>query len=442
MRLAPALSGAFLHLALRRHFHYPLHPCNLRKRTPHALYPLSSAAPPTDFAAGLRPEALSVPESGIVEVFAYGRDRQGLIPMWSGESDIATPAFICDAATRALAAGETFYTHQGGIPELRAAIARYMTRIYGGRPDGTAFEPERFFVTVGGMQALELAMRMIASAGDEVIVPTPAWPNFAASAGVNGAFVRQLPMTLQGSGDAAHWSLDLAALEAAINPRTRCIIINSPSNPLGWTATRDELTAIRAMARHPHLWIVADEIYGRLVYTPERAPSFHDVMAEGDKVMFVQTLSKNWAMTGWRLGWLEAPPQLGAMIENLIQYSSSGIAVFAQRAAIAALEQGDALVAHQVARITRSRDILCKALAATGRVTFARPPGAFYLFCKIDGEPDSRALCMHLVDGAGIGLAPGSAFGEGGRDYVRICFARHPDQVAEASRRLVAWLTR
>ena len=404
--------------------------------------PAESAAPPPDFAAGLRPEALSVPESGIVEVYNYGRDRQGLIPMWSGESDIVTPSFICDAATRALAAGETFYTQQGGIPQLREAIARYMTRIYGGRPDGAAFEPERFFVTIGGMQALELAMRMIAGIGDEVIVPTPAWPNFAAAAGVNGAAVRQTPMALQGEGgENARWTLDLEKLAAAVNARTRCIIINSPSNPLGWTASRDELAAILALARRHGLWIVADEIYGRLVYTPERAASFHDVMASDDKIMFVQTLSKNWAMTGWRLGWLEAPPQLGVMIENLIQYSTSGVPVFGQRAAIAALEQGDGLIAHQVARMTQSRAILCTALAATGRVRFAVPPGAFYLFCKIDGEPDTRALCMRLVDEAGIGLAPGSAFGAGASEFLRICFARKPEDVAEAARRLTRWLS-
>ena len=127
--------------------------------------PASAISAPPDFAARLRAEAMSVPESGIVEVYNYGHTRQGLIPMWSGESDIATPAFICEAATRALAAGETFYTHQGGIPELRAAIAAYMTRVYGALPGGAAFGPERFFVTVGGMQALELAMRMIAGAG-------------------------------------------------------------------------------------------------------------------------------------------------------------------------------------------------------------------------------------------------------------------------------------
>ena len=404
--------------------------------------PAESAAPPPDFAAGLRPEALSVPESGIVEVYNYGRDRQGLIPMWSGESDIVTPSFICDAATRALAAGETFYTHQGGIPQLREAIARYMTRTYGGMPGGAAFEPERFFVTIGGMQALELAMRMIAGIGDEVIVPTPAWPNFAAAAGVNGAVVRQTPMTLQGEGgEIARWTLDLEMLAAAVNERTRCIIINSPSNPLGWTASRDELGAILTLARRHNLWIVADEIYGRLVYTPERAASFHDVMASDDKIMFVQTLSKNWAMTGWRLGWLEAPPQLGVMIENLIQYSTSGVPVFGQRAAIAALDQGDGLIAHQVARMTQSRAILCTALAATGRVRFAVPPGAYYLFCKIDGEPDTRALCMRLVDEAGIGLAPGSAFGAGASEFLRICFARKPEDVAEAARRLTRWLS-
>ena len=396
-----------------------------------------------DFAASLRPEARMAPESGIVEVFNYGRGRQGLIPLWVGESDVPTPSFICEAATRSLEAGETFYTYQRGVPELRTAIASYMTGIYGSPyAEGTApFSPERFFVTIGGMHALQLAIRMIAGPGDEVILPAPAWPNFAGVLTVSGASVVEAPLRFSG-GEKPSWQLDIGAIEAAITPRSRALVVNSPANPTGWTATHDDLAALLALARRHGLWIVADEIYGRFVYDMDRAPSFHDVMDRGDKVLFVQTLSKNWTMTGWRCGWLEAPEELGAIVENLVQYSSSGVAVPVQRAAEVALRHGDAYLHEQVARARESRDILCDALERTGRVHFAWPEGAFYLFCTIDGETDMRGLALRLVDEAGIGVAPGSAFGLGAERFMRLCFARRPSEMREVARRFVTWLDR
>jgi len=391
--------------------------------------------------AALRPEASGAPDSGIVEVFNYGRGRQGLIPLWVGEGDLATPSFICDAGARSLAAGETFYTHQRGIPELRGAIARYIARVYP-TAAGESVDPERFFVTIGGMHALQIAVRMVAGAGDEVILPTPAWPNFRGAFVIAGATPIELPMTLAGRVGKLRWQLDMERLGAAIGPRTRAIVVNTPANPTGWTATLDELTEILGLARRQGLWIIADEIYGRVVFGGERAPSFRDVMEPGDRILFVQTLSKNWSMTGWRIGWLEAPPELGPVIENLVQYSTSGVPVFAQRAAIAALDEGEAFFAHQLSRIRQGRDIICDGLGAIDRVRFARPDGAFYLFCSIDGEEDTRSLALKLVDEAGIGLAPGSAFGAGGEGFLRICFARKAEDMAEATRRLVAWLAR
>ncbi len=400
------------------------------------------AGSPIDFTRGLRPEALLSPESGIVEVFNYGRNRQGLIPLWVGESDLPTPSFICEAAARSLEAGETFYTYQRGIPELRTAIAAYMTRVYGGPYSGSAdpFRPERFFVTIGGMHALQLAMRLVAGVGDEVIVPTPAWPNFRGVVGVSGATTVDVPMHF--GGDPLGWTLSIDDVERAVTPRTTAIIINSPSNPTGWIASAADLEALLALARRHDLWIVADEIYGRFVYDGERAPSFHDIMRPDDRILFAQTLSKNWTMTGWRIGWLEAPESLGPLIENLVQYSTSGVPVPTQRAAIVAIENGEPFLRQQVERAKTSRDILCDALAATGRVRFARPQGAFYLFASITGETDMRRLVLRMVDEAGLGMAPGGAFGTGGDPYVRICFARQPSEIAEVARRFVAWLGR
>ncbi len=390
------------------------------------------------FLDAIRPEARDARQSGIVELFNYGRGREGLIPLWVGEGDLTTPPFIAEAARRSFEAGETFYTAQRGLPALREAIAAYMTRFYG--TPGQAFSPDQFFVTTGGMHALQIAMRLLAGPGDEVIVPTPAWPNFEAALTICGARTVGAPLELIDTGAGLRWRLDPERVARAITPRTRALVVNSPANPTGWTASLAELEALLALARKQGLWIIADEIYGRIVFDGGRAPSFHDIMEPQDRILFVQTLSKNWAMTGWRVGWLEAPVALGPVIENLVQFSTSGVATPTQRAAAAALEHGEPFLAHQLSRLRASRDVLCDALCATGRARFAQPPGTFYLFCAFEGLTDSRAAAMRIVDEANVGLAPGTAFGPGGEGFMRICFARDPASIGEAAERLAGWL--
>src|SRR3954447_9240404 len=382
----------------------------------------------------IRAEAEHAPESGIVEVANYARGRDGLIPLYVGEGDLSTPAFIYEAATRALAAGETFYTWQRGIPPLREALARYHTALY-----GRTFSPEEFYVTGSGMQAIQIVLAMIAGAGDEVIIPTPTWPNAAAATGIIGGRVLEVPMSFGNSG----WSLDLDRLAAAITNKTRALFIVSPNNPTGWTASTAELSALLALARRHGLWIVADETYARFWYGEgSRAPSFFDLMDAEDRILFVNTFSKNWAMTGWRIGWITAHPSLGPVIENMIQYATSGVAQFMQRAAVTALERGEDFAAHMVERARRGRDIACNALSASGRVRFAEPQGAFYLFFSVDGEPDTRRLALRLVDEANVGLAPGTAFGAGGERFMRLCFARSAEQLTIAMDRLGRTISR
>src|SRR4051794_27657912 len=390
-----------------------------------------------DMLAALRAEARAAPASGIVEVFHYNRNRDGIIPLWVGEGDLPTPAFIHEAATRSFVAGETFYTNQRGLPELREAIARYLRDVYAPEAQTRGlYSPERFSITIGGMHALQLALRLVAGAGDEAVVITPAWPNFRGALTVMGTSVVETPLVFSGVSAQGRWRLDLDRLVHAITPRTRAVIVNSPSNPTGWTASRDELTAILHIARHRGLWIIADEIYGRFFYEGERAPSLRDLIDEDDRILFVQTFSKNWAMTGWRLGWLEAPAALGPIIENLVQYSTSGVPVPMQRAAIAAVETGEEFVASQVARAKDSRDLLVAALAQTQRANFAVPAGAFYFFCALDTKLDTRTLAFRLVDEAGVGVAPGTAFGTGGEAFIRMCFARRREEMVEAARLL------
>jgi aspartate/methionine/tyrosine aminotransferase len=384
---------------------------------------------PDPLVDALRREAATAPESGIVEAMNYGRGREGLIPLWAGEGDLPTPAFICEAATRALAAGETFYTWQRGIPPLREALARYHTALY-----GRAFTPEEFYVTGSGMQAIQIVIAMIAGAGDEVLIPTPTWPNAAAAAGIMGARPVEVPMSFGNDG----WSLDFERLAGAVTPRTRALFVVTPSNPTGWTATREDLTALLALARRHGLWIVADETYARFWYGEgPRAPSFYDVMEPEDRVLFVNTFSKNWAMTGWRIGWIAANPALGQVIENMVQYATSGVAQFMQRAAVTAIERGESFVEHLIGRARRGRDICCDILGRSARCRFVPPQGAFYLFFSVDGETDTRKLVMRLIDEANVGLAPGTAFGAGGEGFVRLCFARNAEQLEAAMTRIV-----
>lgn len=388
---------------------------------------------PIALAEALTAPARAAPESGIVEVMNYGRRRGDVIPLWAGEGDLPTPAFITEAATRSLAAGETFYTWQRGIPELREALARYHEPLF-----GRSFSPEEFFITGSGMQAIQIALAMTVASGDEIIIPTPTWPNAAAATGILAARAVEVPM---GFGNAG-WTLDHERLAKAVSARTRALFMVSPSNPTGWTATPEDLKATLALARRHGLWIIADETYCRFWYGEgTRAPSYLDVMEPEDRILFVNTFSKNWAMTGWRIGWIMAHPRLGQVVENLIQYSTSGVAPFMQRAAIAALEQGEAFAVHQFARARAGRAIMADALAGTGRCRFALPQGAFYLFFTVEGETDTRALALRLIDEAGVGLAPGTAFGAGGEGFLRLCFARDAAQLETAAGALTRVLT-
>ena len=379
----------------------------------------------------LSPRALAAPESGIVEVVNYARGREGLLPLWVGEGDLPTPDFISRAAMDALASGETFYTWQRGIPELRQALSDYYFRHFGHR-----LPVEHFYVTGSGMQAIQIAVQTMTSPGDEFVYLTPAWPNIAAALEIAGA--RSVGVELQFEG--GKWAVDLDRVEAAITPKTRGIFVNTPSNPTGWTATKKDLADILALARRHDLWIMADEIYALYYFAGGRAPSFLDVMQTDDKIIFVNSFSKNWSMTGWRVGWIVATPQIGQVLENLIQYSTSGVAQFMQKGAVAALNQGDDFIAANIAKAARSRDLLCDALVATNRVETLKPDGALYAFLKIDGVTDSRSAAIDIVDKTGVGLAPGTAFGAGGKLFLRACFLRDPAQVAVAAERLCDYI--
>ena len=400
----------------------------------------------------LRPEAATLDDSGIVAILNAAGHRDDIVPLWVGEGDLPTPAFIRDAVARSLEQGETFYTYQRGIPALREALLAYHQAHWPDFPH----EVERFYVTSSGMQAIQLAAQATvgtgANGGDEAIMMAPCWPNIHQAVHMTGAVPVQVPLDFRAfPSNKGGWSLDVEKLRAAVTPRTRMIFVNTPANPTGWTATRETLQAILDLARERDLWIVADEVYGRFTYDmrvgdEERAPSFYDIATPEDRILFVNTFSKNWAMTGFRLGWIAAPPAIGGVLENMIQYASSGSPVFLQRAAVTALgPEGEAFFQFQRERARANRDVLCDMLrphAEAGRVAFARPPAALYLFFRVAGERDSLKLALRLIDEALVAPAPGAAFYSGGEGHLRLCFLRDPGQIERAAERLDAWLSR
>jgi aspartate/methionine/tyrosine aminotransferase len=328
--------------------------------------------------------------------------------------------------------GETFYTWQRGIPELREALARYHQRHY-----GRAFDSENFFVTGGGMQAIQTIIQMIAAHGDEIVIPTPAWPNYAGPIRLQGSVPVEVPMDFVNR----RWRLDLDRLFSALSPRTRAICINSPSNPVGWTASLSELTAIRDECRRRGIWILGDEVYSRFFYgAGKRAPSFLDICDPEERLLLANTFSKNWAMTGWRVGWLQAPKMLGAAIERIIQYNTSGTAAFLQRGCVAALDEGESFVEEQVAKARANRDLVTDRLGALAQVSFEPPQGAFYLFFHLEGMTDSLRTALRIIDEANVGFAPGGTFGPGGEGFLRMCFLRDSAGLSEGLDRFCSWL--
>lgn len=384
--------------------------------------------------AALTPEARNEPDSGIIRAAMHGFTVPGVIPLWAGEGTRPTPEAFARPAADALLGGETFYTWQRGLPELRAALARYHVRNF-----GRAFDAENFFVTSGGMQAIQTIVQLIAGERGEIVMPTPAWPNLAGSLRIAGARPVEVPMDFRNG----RWSLDLDRLFGAVTPATRAIALNSPSNPVGWTASLGELTAIRDYCRRHGLWILGDEVYARFHYGERgesRAPSLLDVCEEEEQILLANTFSKNWAMTGWRVGWLQAPRALGPAIERIIQVNSSGTPAFLQRGCVAALDQGDGFIAQQAAEAREGRDLALAMLSEIPGLHYEVPKGAFYLFFAVDGMADSALTVRRLIDEAKVGFAPGSAFGPGGEGHLRMCYLKDAATLREALSRFQAWM--
>lgn len=391
-----------------------------------------STADPGSHAAPLARDAVRhLRASRIREVANAGIGLPDVLPFWFGESDQVTPGFIRDAASRALASGATFYTHNLGIAPLRQALAEYATRLHGPTTAG------QVVVTSAGVNALMLAAQLVAGPGDHVVAVTPLWPNLVEIPRILGATVETVTLDYGAHG----WTLDVDKLLAALRPGTRAVMINSPNNPTGWVMPRAAQQAVLDHCRRHGIWIIADEVYERLYYGgAPTAPSFLDIAEREERVIAVNSFSKAWLMTGWRLGWMVLPATLTDDLGKLVEYNTSCAPSFVQEAGVVAVREGESFTQGLVARMRDARDHLVGALSTLPGVDARAPDGAMYVFFRCDGATDSLELCKRLVRDARIGLAPGSAFGDEGEGFVRWCYACDIARLDEGVARLGRYL--
>jgi aspartate/methionine/tyrosine aminotransferase len=372
-----------------------------------------------------RMDIATTPGSKIITVSRAAFARPDTDFLCFGESDVAAPLAAHVALKAALDAGQTRYADVRGLPALRQSLADYLTARHG------PVEEARVQVTGSGMAAVNVAMAAILRPGDRLVHVTPAWPNSANAARLRHAEVEEFPLTDTPQGG---FRLDLDRLAVRL-VGARAFFINSPSNPTGWTARPEEMRSILALCRATGTWLIADEVYNRLVYDGDQAASILDIAAPGDRVLMVGSFSKAWAMTGFRIGWLVVPRETRDRFAELVEITHSGVAAFVQHAALAALRE-EAFVEDFRAYCAAGRALTAEALQGLEGIRFATPPGAFYAFFGIDGLTDSLDFALRLVAEHGVAVAPGAAFCAGGEGHMRLCFAQSPVRLERALSRL------
>jgi aspartate/methionine/tyrosine aminotransferase len=369
----------------------------------------------------------------IREVANAGMGNPDILRFWFGESDQPTPLFIRQAAIESLQSGETFYSQNLGRPYLREAIATYLGDLHQ-RP----VIADRIAAVGSGVSALMIASQLVLSPGDRVVAVTPLWPNVVEIPKILGANVARVPLTIANG----KWALDLDRLLAALTPDTKLLIVNSPNNPTGWTIEDEQIDVLLAHCRRHGIWVLADDVYERLVYEPARrsAPSFLQRYESGDRIISSNSFSKAWSMTGWRMGWLVAPETLMPDLGKLIEYNTSCILEPAQRAGAVAVSQGEAEVAKLRERLASTRGQLVDGLRRLPGVDVPDAGGAMYAFFRIAGHDDTFELAKRLVAEVGLGLAPGAAFGPEGNGWLRWCHAVSGEKIGEGLARLEKFL--
>ena len=347
-----------------------------------------------------------------------------------GEPDFPTPPWITEAAAAAARRGETRYTSNFGIPPLREAIAAKLVE-----RNGYPATADQVVVTQGGVQALHLSLLTLLDPGDEVLLPDPAWPNFRMMAALVGA--REV---LYGLAQGNAFLPDLDELQALVTPRTKVLVVNFPSNPLGSTATAAQLGAICDFAARHDLWLISDECYDELIFDGPIVSAA--AVSSYERIIGIYSFSKVYAMTGWRVGYAVAPPDTAAILAKVQEPLVSCINTPAQYAALAALEGNQGVVAEMKASYRHRRDIVLERLIAAG-LSAPRPSGAFYVWLDIsECGFDSLTFCRRLLAEESVAVAPGGAFGPAGQGKVRLSIATAEGTLVEAVARLGRFIDR
>jgi aspartate aminotransferase len=370
--------------------------------------------------------ASSMPVSRIREIMELAWADPEAIHLEVGEPDFPTPEHVVEAAHEAARMGRTRYAPNAGLPELREALAEKVVR-----RNGYGTQPEQVVVTQGGIQALYLVLRALLEPGDEVLLPDPAWPNYRMIAHLLGARVLAYPLVAEGG-----FLPRLEDLERLVTSRTRAILVNSPSNPLGTVVSRELMEELLAFARRRGLWFVSDEVYDEVVFDDVFA-SAGSVADPGDRLVSIYSFSKVYAMTGWRVGYLVAPPDLARILTGMQEPIISCVNTPAQMAALAAVIGPQGVVREMSEAYRARRDELLGVLDGGG-LPSSRPSGAFYVWTDVSeaGVP-SMDFVRSLIEREHVAVAPGSAFGELGEGYVRLSLASSREDLLDGTSRLV-----
>jgi aminotransferase len=370
--------------------------------------------------------------SGIRKFFDLLASMEGVISLGVGEPDFATPWGISEAAVKSLEKGQTMYTSNSGIPELRELTAGYLEDSY-----NVDYDPYgEILMTVGVSEALDLAMRALLDPGDEVIMPDPCYVAYDSCVILAGGEPVKVP-TRQETG----FEIDAGDIEARITPRTKAILIGYPANPTGAVMSRKKLLAVAAVAQKHNLTVVSDEIYARLVYGAEHT-CFASLPGVKNTTILLGGFSKAYAMTGWRIGYAAAPGEIIAAMTKIHQYTIMSAPTMAQMAAIQALRTGETSVREMVEDYNRRRKVIVRGLCDIGLACY-EPRGAFYAFPSIAATGmTSEEFSEKLLMEEKVAVVPGSAFGECGEGYVRCCYATSLADIEEALLRMKRFVAR
>ena len=366
----------------------------------------------------LSKSVIGIKETPIMEIANFGRayskeTGKEVLAAWFGEGNKPTKNIIYNETIKSLNNGNTFYTYQNGLPKIREALSNYMNNVF-----DLDTIPENHSLVTGGMLGIKIICDMLIEKGDEVVIVGPVWPNIRSSVILKEGKIKEVNLKLTDK-----WDLDFKELFSAVSDKTKMVFINSPSNPTGWMLTEEEQEKIISFLRKKNCWLISDEVYHQIVYDRDNSSSFLKFSRPDDKLIVINSSSKSFNMTGWRIGWLSHPENLGSHIAKLVQISTTGVPEFLQEGFFSALINYKSIVSEVKNDLKKSRDFLFKRTKNWSKIQMPYTNAAFYSFFKVKGMKDSIEFAKYLIEKTQVGLAPGVAFGKSGEGHLRLCFA-------------------